>query len=109
MHLIVNLGGEGEVLGAINQQPPWAQSPNWISSRTKLTAAQMQAAGYVFVFCDNTALAFADDSVDVVYTNHVPIDVATPFGPGVQRSEIRRILKSGGVWIRDGVPVYTKP
>ncbi len=30
-------------------------------------------------------------------------------GLGVQSSEIRRILKPGGEWIRDGVLEWTKP
>ena len=25
----INLGGEGEIPGVINQQGPWALSPNW--------------------------------------------------------------------------------
>lgn len=54
-------------------------------------------------------MALPDDSVDVVYTNSVPIDINSLLGPGVQSSEIRRILKPGGVWIRDGVLYYTKP
>lgn len=105
----VNLGGEGELPGVLNQQPPWAQAPGWRSSRTALTFAQLQAAGHVFMFCDNTALAFADNSVDVVYTNSVPLDHATGYGPGVQSSEIKRILKPGGVWFKDGKLEWTKP
>jgi len=107
--LRVNLGGEGEVPGVINQQGPWVFDPNWTSSRDGKTLAELQADGHVFVFCSNTQLPFADDSVDEVITNNVPIDFNTSLGPGVQSSEIRRILKSGCSWIHNLNVVYTKP
>ena len=47
--------------------------------------------------------------MDVVYTNDVPIDVTSWRGPGVQSSEIRRILKLGGIWIKDRRVWYRKP
>jgi hypothetical protein len=47
--------------------------------------------------------------VDEVITNFVPVDVSTWLGPGVQSGEIMRILKAGGVWVRDGQVYYTKP
>ena len=107
--LCVNLGGEGEVPGVTNQQEASALDPAWFSSRDGKTLAELQAAGHTFVICPNTQLAFADNSVDEVITNNVPVDVTTFRGPGVQSSEIRRILKSGGCWVRDGHVVYTKP
>jgi hypothetical protein len=105
----VNLGGEGEIPGVINQQEASALDPAWLSSRDGKTLAELQAAGHSFVICPNTLLAFADDSVDEVITNNVPIDVSTFRGPGVQSTEIRRILKSGGCWVDNGTVVYTKP
>lgn len=92
----VNLGGEGEVPGVLNQQPPWALGPNWFSAYGQ-TMAELRAAGIPFIYCPNDRLAFNDGSVDVVYTNSVPINKSTPDGPGVQSSEIVRILKSGGI------------
>jgi hypothetical protein len=107
--LRVNLGGEGEDPGALNQQGPWILDPNWRSSRTGETLQELLAKGHRFVISSNLALPFAPDSVDEVITNSVPVDRTTFLGPGVQSSEIRRILKPGGGWIRDGVVVYTKP
>ena len=105
----INLGGEGEIPGVINQQGPWVLSPNWFCSRDGRTFPELVADGHVFLICPNIPLPFPDDCVDRVYTNSVPLDRPTPTGPGVQSSEIRRILKSGGEWIRDGVLYYTKP
>jgi hypothetical protein len=105
----VNLGGEGEVPGVINQQGSWVLDPNWRSSRLGKTLQELQADGHQFVVCHNTQLVFSTDSVDIVYTNNVPVDIQTFLGPGVQSSEIRRILKSGGKWIHNGQVVFTKP
>jgi hypothetical protein len=107
--LHVNLGGEGEIPGVINQQGPWALLPGWFCSRTGETFQQLVAKGDVYLICPNVPLPFPDNTVDVVYTNGVPIDKNSMLGPGVQTSEIQRILKSGGEWIRDGVLYFTKP
>lgn len=107
--LALNLGGEGEIPGVINQQGPWALSPNWFCSRDGRTFQELVADGHVFLICPNIPLPFPDDSVDRVYTNSIHLDIPSPYGPGVQSSEIKRILKPGGDWIRDGVPYYTKP
>jgi SAM-dependent methyltransferase len=105
----INLGGEGEEPGVINQQGPWALEPNWFCSVDGRTFKELVAAGLVFLICPNLPLPFPDGTFDCVYTNSVPLDRPTPYGPGVQSSEIKRILKSGGEWIRDGVSYYTKP
>jgi hypothetical protein len=105
----VNLGGEGEIPGVLNQQGLWVLDPVWRSSRDGKTLQELQADGHQFVLADNTQLPFADESVDEVYTNSVPIDRVTHLGPGVQSSEILRILKKGSRWIRDGQVVYVKP
>src|SRR4051812_38954583 len=108
----VNLGGEGEIPGVLNQQPPSALLASWISTTQNnpgKTIRELEAEGHQFVIAPNDQLPFADGSVDVVYTNSVPIDFVTHSGPGVQRSEIKRILKSGGVWIKDGLVEFTKP
>jgi hypothetical protein len=107
--LAINLGGEGEIPGVINQQGPWVLQPGWACSRDGRTLQELVTDGHVFLICPNTPLPFPDDSVDRVYTESVPIDATTWLGPGVQSSEIQRILKSGGEWIREGVPYYTKP
>jgi hypothetical protein len=105
----VNLGGEGEVPGILNQQGPWALLPSWRSADGTKTLADLLADGHRFVISSNLHLPFANNSVDVVYTNSVPIDHMSLHGPGVQSSEVRRILKSGGVWINDGNVYYVKP
>ena len=108
--LRVNLGGEGEVPGVINQQGPWVVlDPNWFSSRAGRPFAALVADGHVFLIAPNDALPFPDGSVDEVITNSVPLDTVTPLGPGVQSSEIRRILKPGGCWIMDTQLKYVKP
>src|ERR1700740_1625403 len=105
----VNLGGEGEVPGALNQQGPWVLKPTWGSSHAGMTLSQLVAAGHEFLICDNLSVPLPDGCADEVLTNSVPVDVNTWLGPGVQSSEVRRILKSGGVWLRDGLLHYTRP
>jgi hypothetical protein len=105
----VNLGGEAELPGVLNQQGPWAPQHGWAPSRTSQTLAQLVAAGHTFLICDNLDVSLPDSCADEILTNSVPIDVNTWIGPGVQSSEIRRILKSGGIWVRDGIPHYVKP
>ncbi len=107
--IVINLGGEGEIPGVINQQGPWALGPNWWASRTGKTFHQLVADGHIFLICPNIPLPFPDDSIDLVYTESVPLDFNTPLGPGVQSSEIRRILKPGGQWIKNGNLEWTKP
>ena len=111
--LVLNLGGEGEVPDVINQQGPWViLDPRWRSSREGKTFAELVADGHVFLICDNTALPFPDEAVDAVYTNGVPVDRVSLLGPGVQSSEIKRILKRGGEWrYDDGANqwAWTKP
>lgn len=99
----VNLGGEGEVPGVINQQGPWVLHPSWRSCRDGKTLGQLQAEGNRFVIADNRRLPFRTGSVAEVFTNSVPIDLRTHLGPGVQTREIRRILGPGGRWVDDGV------
>src|SRR5437588_11753989 len=105
----VNLGGEGEVPGALNQQGPWALRPSWRSADGTKTLRDLRAMGHRFVISSNLRVPFADNSVDEVYTNSVPIDTISLNGPGVQSSEAQRILKAGGPWINDGKVHYVKP
>ena len=108
-NLCVNLGGEGEIAHVINQQGPWVLSPNWVCSRDGRTLNDLVADGHDFLICPNLSLPFPNDSVTFVYTNGVPIYFCSLHGPGVQSSEIRRILKPGGRWIKDGKVEWTKP
>lgn len=41
--------------------------------------------------------------------NIPPVDLVTWLGPTVQSSKIRRILKSGGRWIHNGILRFIKP
>ena len=70
---------------------------------TRKSVRQLEAEGHHFVIAPNDSLPFDDETFDAVYTNNVPIDIATQLGPGVQSTEIWRILKCGGVWIDDGL------
>lgn len=104
----INLGGEGEVPGVVNQQRPAVLSPGWGASRTNATLEQL-ALGSDFLICPNTHLPIHDDSVDLVITNSVPIDVVFLGEPGIQSSEIYRILAPRGQWVHDGHVRFTKP
>src|SRR5262245_34196512 len=98
----INLGGEGEIPGVLNQQEgPWVLLPSWFSSQTGKSLVELVADGHQFLIARNTNLPLPDAVVDIVFTNSVPIDITTPRGPGVQSSEIERILKSGGRWFHD--------
>jgi hypothetical protein len=118
----VNIGGEGEVPGAINLQGRWALSRGYGRSQAtpKGEPAGQNLAGmiaerheFVIYNAKTGKLPFADNSVPKVYTNSIPID--TPPGgafggaPGVSSAEIIRILRPGGQWIKDGVVFFTKP
>src|SRR5438132_12784007 len=108
VQLRLNLGGEGEEQGVTNQQPEWVPGQaHWHTAGPRL--APLIAAGEAFLFCRNVELPFPDETVDYVFSNSVPIDITTWLGPGVQSSEVRRVLRSGGQWQHDGVVVYTKP
>jgi hypothetical protein len=108
-NLPVNLGGEGEVPGVVNVQGDWVQDPSWRSSARGQTLAQLVAAGHQFIFVtDFRNLPFADNSVLQVITNNVPVDQTTFLGPGIQSSEIERILAPGGTWVDNGSTRMTK-
>src|SRR5574338_1546058 len=100
--VVVNLGGEGEAAGALNVQGKWVLDEGWRASRAGQSLPELQAAGNKFVVADNFALPFANNSVDRVITNSVPIDRTTFLGPGVQSSEVWRNLKTDGLWINNG-------
>src|SRR5438067_504847 len=107
----VNLGGEGEVPGVLNQQGRWVIFDPWYrSSQGALTFAQLVAVGDNYLIADNTALPLPDACCDEVIMNDCPPpDKVTNQGPTVQSSEVRRILKSGGRWIINSILHYTKP
>ncbi len=107
--LRVNLGGEGEEPGVINQQGPWVLQVSWRSSALGKTLNELIAGGHAFLLASNTSLPFPDESIDHVITNSVSIDRHTHPGPWVQTSDRRRILKAGGRWVRDGVIALIKP
>jgi hypothetical protein len=105
----INLGGEGEVPDVVNQQRPAALSSAWASCLAGETLEQLAQQGHDFLICENVALPINDESVELVITNSVPIDTITLGQPGVQSSEIKRILVSGGQWVHDGEVRFTKP
>src|SRR5437763_15249353 len=105
---MLNVGGEGEVPGVINQQRPAALDPTWGSCVAGATLEQLALQGHNFLICPNTPLPINGDSVDRALTNSVPIDTVSLGQPGIQSSEIRRVLVSGGEWVHDGAVRYTK-
>lgn len=107
----INLGGEGEVSGVLNQQGRWVVLlPGWQSSQMGQTFEDLVRAGHDFLTADNIALPLPAEIVDEVITNNIPpVDSVTWLGPTVQSSEIRRILKRGGQWIHNGVVRFIKP
>ncbi len=104
----INLGGEGEVVDVVNQQRPVVLSATWASCSGD-TLEELASRDHNFLICDNSHLPINDDSVDLVITNSVPIDITTLGQPGVQSSEIKRILASGGQWVHDGNVRFQKP
>jgi hypothetical protein len=105
----LNLGGEGEEAGAINQQPPWRAESKAAISRNGQPLLSIATQGEPLLFCDNIQLPFPDDIIDEVLTNSVPLDHDVLGRPGVQTSEIKRVLRKGGTWVHDGIPRFTKP
>jgi hypothetical protein len=69
----INLGGEGEVAGVLNQQPAAAAGPHWKSVSAQSLHELIQS-GCDFLLCPNDALALPNGCADVVHTNNVPID-----------------------------------
>ena len=108
--LRVNLGGEGEIPGVINQQPEWvANELNKTISRGGKTFTQLIAEGHQFVFGPNENLPFEDGSVEIVYTNNVEYNGLSYLKrPWVPESEIWRIMTDGGVWYHNGSPMWVK-
>ncbi len=106
----INLGGEGEAPGVLNQQGRWVVRSGWRSSRRGLTLQALVRAGHPFLIADNVNLPLPDASYDEVLTNNTPPeDSITIWGPTVQTSEVQRILKPGGGWIHDGFVKWVKP
>ncbi len=107
----INLGGEGEVPGVLNQQGRWVVLlSSWRSSQTGETFADLVRLGHDFLIADNVRLSLPDDAFDEVITNNIPpVDFQTWLGPTVRTSEIRRILKVGGRWVHNGVIRSLKP
>jgi hypothetical protein len=105
----INLGGEDEVLGVVNQQRRASLKAGWGSCIGGLPLDGLATKGHDFLICPNTALSINDESIDEVITNSVPVDRTVLGEPGIQSSEVERILVSGGTWIHDGSLRYTKP
>jgi RHS repeat-associated protein len=99
---VVNLGGEGEVAGAINVQGPWILQGGWFSSQTGQSLTQLQAAGNQFVISSSTNLPFANGSVQTFIKNNVPVDQVSYWGPGYSSAAIWQMLTASGQWINNG-------
>jgi hypothetical protein len=110
--IVLNIGGEGEVPGAINFQGPWILGDGFTfaGAGAGLTPEQLQAAGNQILVGTNDALPFAPGSVDTVITNNVPILEGgfNYMGPTVWPSQIWQVLSPTGQWINNGA-VVKKP
>jgi SAM-dependent methyltransferase len=103
--IVVNIGGEGEIPGALNVNGKWLAGAGWHSIQPgNPTLADLQQAGHQFLLIELHPLPFDDASVDIVYTNNVCLDKDSWLGPCPRTAEIWRILKPGGLWIRDSIP-----
>ncbi len=94
----INLGGEGEVAGVVNQQRSVALAPGWGASLTGETLEQLALKGHDFLICPNTHLPINNDSVELFITNSVPIDVVLRGSQACSRarsSASLRLLASG--------------
>ena len=112
MPFIVNLGGEGEESGALNQQPGTRFSRDrQVVRNPDRTFGDQVDSGHDFLLCLNTCVSLPDGCADCILTNGVPVyphneTVSQTFlGPVVMQSEIARLLKSDGVWLDNGDPV----
>jgi len=89
---VINLGGEGEVFGAINVNDSTILAPNWRCARTGCPLKKIQRSGLV-VACHGDQLPFCNCCADKIITNNVPIDIITWMGPAYSTKEIKRIAK----------------
>ena len=109
MAFVVNLGGEGEVPGALNQQEgPHLDRGRPLARDHARTFGEEIDADAPFLLCPNDALALPDGCADAVVSNGVPIGKTGLRRSGIVPSEIDRILRPGGTWTHDGVPQYRK-
>jgi hypothetical protein len=107
--LVLNVGGEGEVPGALNVQGRWVLDPSWRSSQGGQTLEALQAQGHEFHIVDDMSqLPFKTDSAQTVHTNSVPLDRPTFLGPSPSSSDISRVLGPGGQWFNNGSLWYQR-
>ena len=106
----INLAGEGEIPGVLNQNIKEILDPRWRRSADGLTLREVRNLPHrpQFVISANDRLPFRSNYFQTVYTNSAPINKSTIFGPGVVPSEVVRILRPGGQWIVDGSLHFTK-
>lgn len=100
---IVNLGGEGEVAGAVTFSRQGSGEASILHSRTaQRVAVESQQP---VVMAEGNNLPFRTGSVDQVWTNNVPVGKGSGyFGPNFDPAEIFRILREGGSWLGNSAP-----
>ena len=100
----INLAGEGEVAGIANQNLRVILDPAWRTSAEGLTLSELRALPSTrgIVISTNEALPFRSDFFRTVFANSAPVGGTTVLGPGIQLSEVARILRSGGRFIYNG-------
>ena len=109
MAFVVNLGGEGEVPGVLNQQDGVCVERYWHVARTRETFAEAVRRGLPFLICPNDALTLPDGCADAVVSSDVPIGKTGLGRSGIVKAEVIRILKPGGTWTHDKRVRFRKP
>ena len=89
--IVINLGGEGEVPGAINVNNPLVLAKEWVCSRNGLPLCEVEHGD--IVICCGDRLPFCSHCAGRIITNSVPIDRKTWAGPGYSSKEIQRIKR----------------
>ena len=94
--------------GVLNQQGQWVLDDGFGCSRTGDSFRKLVREGNDFLLCANHSVPIPSGTLDVVFTNNVPVDRVTSLGAGVSSKEIERLLKPGGEWVDNNAVVWKK-
>lgn len=98
----INLGGEGEVPGAINANLPYLMSPGFVAARDGNTKLKGVKKSGPVVICNSDQLPFADSCADEVLASGVPVNQHSYLGAGYKTSDMKRIAKPTGKIVING-------
>ena len=91
--IVINLGGEGKISGAIDVNNPLILDKRWRCSRNGRPLKEVKQG--CMVVCCGDRLPFRNHCADKIIKNSIPIDTKTWMGPGYSSKEIERINKRG--------------